>query len=159
MAKKCTTVSAIPRIITMGYSFRTITSGSAAFGLTPTKRGWQILAEARFKNAPIPNKALKDVLLWFPNVQNTTWNNCYHRNTIIEEHKDAAKNLLHVKKLLKENEVRITFLKDNSDYRYVGVYELDKNDTRKRNVCVWKRVLTDISSDLSEVKSYIKSRP
>ena len=159
MAKKCTTVSAIPRIITMGYSFRTITSGSAAFGLTPTKRGWQILAEARFKNAPIPNKALKDVLLWFPNVQNTTWNNCYHRNTIIEEHKDAAKNLLHVKKLLKENEVRITFLKDNSDYRYVGVYELDKNDTRKRNVCVWKRVLTDISSDFSEVKSYIKSRP
>lgn len=141
--------------IVVGNNFKTIAEGCAAFGLKPDKRGWIILAGARFENASKPDADLEKVTLWFPSTKNNHWNNTFNKDVIIEAPKDMTKNQKQLNKFLKTYELRITFLKDKGNYEFVGVYELDKDETKRLNKCVWRRVLSAFSSDLHEIKDYI----
>ena len=136
-------------------SFSTIKEGCAAFGLNPEKRGWITLAGARFENAPHPDPTLRNVILWFPNTKSKHWNNVYNNGVIIETPKDETRNAAHVKKYTDNYELRITFLKDKKGYCFVGVYDLDIDETNKQNKCVWKRRLKTFSSDLHEIREYL----
>ena len=146
--------------VAIGKHFHTIAEGCAAFGLKPDKQGWQILAGTRFEHATPPDKALKDVILWFPNKRNAYWNNASpsQLDRIVETPKNTTKNQKQVDKFLNKYELRITFLKDKGDYRFVGVYELDIDETQIQNKCIWKRVLCQFSADLHEIKEYLLTR-
>lgn len=141
--------------VVAGKKFATIEKGCAAFGLKPEKRGWITLAGARFENATHPDPALHDVTLWFPNTKSKHWNNVYKNSVIIETPKDITKNPAQVKKYTGNYELRITFLKEKKDYHFVGVYDLDIDETNKQKKCVWKRRLKAFSPDLHEIKEYL----
>ena len=158
--KKTTTVfkSSSSYGVTTPVSFRTIEDGCKAFGLSAEKRGWSIMAGARFSNAPHPDPDLKDVILWFPNAKNAHWSNTVSGKTIIETPINPSRNPTHVSKYLTNPEMRITFLKDETrwkGYKYVGVYILDKGKTLRLKNCVWKRVITYIQSNLHQIKDYL----
>ena len=141
--------------------FRTIAKGCSAFGLNPVKRGYITLAGARFENAQNPDPDLQKVTLWFPQIKNNYWKNTPQNKCIIEVPKDMAKNPKQVDKYLNkyEGELRITFLKDKDDYLFVGVFELDREETQKQNKCIWRLVLDAFSPDLHEIKDYIRQKP
>ena len=152
------TISKVSYSVAIGNSFRTIEEGCKAFDLKPIKCGWRYKAGASFKDATVKDKALHDVALWFPNTQSNDWNNKSGLGVIIESPQNTLKTKAHVNKFLNTYELRITFLKHRGDYTYVGVYELDKQETIKMGVCVWKRVIDAFSSDLHEIKDYLKNR-
>ena len=152
------TISKVSYSVAIGNSFRTIEDGCKAFGLKPIKYGYRYKAGASFKNATVKDKALHDVALWFPNAQSNEWNNNSGLGVIIESPKKTSKTKAHVNKFLNTYELRITFLKHGGDYTYVGVYELDKQETNKMGVCVWKCVIDAFSSDLHEIKDYLNNR-
>ena len=141
--------------VVVGNSFKTIKDGCAAFGLKPVKRGWITLAGARFEDAPHPDPTLHNVTLWFPNTKSKSWNNVYNNGVIIENPKDMTKNPAQVEKYLKLDELRITFLKDKKDYRFVGVFKLNSKKTIVQNKCVWECVLPAFSSDLHEIRELL----
>lgn len=150
--------------ITLGPApvYSTIEKGCNAFGLSAEKIGFIVKAGAWFRNAPKPDPALKDVSLWFPNVNHNHWVNIYQPNTITEGHKNPLKNNRHVQNLLNNPELRIVFMKDEKSwkgYKFVGVYELDLKRTKSQNKCVWKQIptITCIHSDLREVKQHLQS--
>ena len=152
------TTNPISYNIAVGKCFNSIAEGCKEFGLTPVKRGWITLAGARFENASHPDPDLKDVTLWFPSTKNNYWNNTPNKGVIVETPKDITKNQNQVNKYLNHYELRITFLKDKSKYCFVGAFELDPVETKKKNQCVWKRVLPAFSSDLHEIKNYLSKR-
>jgi len=144
--------------------FKTIEAGCNAFGLKAVKRGWRVMAGARFENASIPDPDLQDVTLWFPNVQSAYWINAVQDNgrTIIEVPTDLSKNQEHVDKYFAKPEIRVTFLKDETQwngYKFIGVYQLEMEETKQPNRCVWKQILKVTNSDLSDVKQYKKQNP
>ena len=141
--------------VAVGNSFRIIKDGCAAFGLKVEKRGWITLAGARFENATHPDPTLHNVTLWFPNTKNKHWDNVYNNGVIIETPKDMTRNPAQVKKYLKLDELRITFLKDKKDYCFVGVFRLNAPKTIKQNRCIWDCVLPAFSSDLHEIRELI----
>ena len=134
--------------------FKTIEDGCNAFGLKAEKRGWIVMAGARFTDPD-----LQDVILWFPNAHNAYWTNAvqYSGKTIIEVPTDLSKNQEQVDTYSAKQEIRVTFLKDETQwngYKFIGVYELDKNETKRLNKCVWRQILKATNSDLSDVKQY-----
>ncbi len=141
--------------VVVGNSFSTIEDGCTAFGLKPVKRGCITLAGARFENAPHPDPTLHDVTLWFPNTNSKHWDNVYNNGVITETPKDMTKNPAQVKKYTENYELRITFLKNKKGYRFVGVYDLDIDETDRKKKCVWKRRLDAFSSDLHEIRELL----
>lgn len=130
----------------VGDCLRTIDDICAVFGTTPKRRGF-----LRSGTAPVPGK--DDLELWFPIVNNGKgWVNdrCNDDNVIVECHEDEEKRTSHVKSVLAENKKRIVFIRDEDAlgmvlYRFLGVYELDVEETKKRNQCVWRRISTEYS--------------
>jgi hypothetical protein len=67
--------------------------------------------------------------------------------TIVEYHKGDEREQ-HVQNNLSKNQKRITFYRKRdlfgrNYYRFVGVYELDKEQSIKDNMCVWRRIATE----------------
>ena len=66
--------------------------------------------------------------------------------TIIEYQKtDPIKRIQHVHDMVNKNETRITFFREKDAlgfnfYKFVGVFQLDKQESLKQDKCVWKRI-------------------
>ena len=138
--------------------FKSINDGCAAFGLKkPNLRA----ADAYFKDAPIPCPELQQVMLWFPNAQNTSWHNCYSEKgkTIVECPSNTKRLDRHVEETVETDMVRITYLKDKyreKGYCYVGIFKLDKEATCKRHLCVWNRLEED-SPEYTQLMSHLEN--
>lgn len=113
------------------------------FGMEVPKRGYQ-----RAGGVPLPNS---DYFVWWPNAIQKKWANEMSDDgeKIVEYDKsDEQKCNQHVEKYLKLNQRRITFFRKKNIfgqhyYRFVGVYEMDKEESRKINKCVWRRISTE----------------
>lgn len=89
--------------------------------------------------------------VWWPNAIQKKWANEMSDDgeKIVEYDKsDEQKCNQHVEKYLKLNQRRITFFRKKNIfgqhyYRFVGVYEMDKEESRKINKCVWRRISTE----------------
>lgn len=93
----------------------------------------------------------KDTLVWWPNATHSIWANEMSDDgeTIVEYNKsDANERKRHVDKHLATNELRITFYRKRDNfglnyYRFVGVYKMDKDASKKEHKCIWRRVATE----------------
>ena len=92
-----------------------------------------------------------DCLVWWPNAKHPIWKNEMfdNGNTIVEyNQKDTDKRTAHVNELMQKDEKRITFYRKRDTfgqtyYRFVGVYKMDKEESEKKNMCVWSRISTE----------------
>lgn len=113
------------------------------FGMKVPKRGF-----LRDGGVLLPNS---DFFVWWPNAIQKKWANEMSDDgeKIVEYNKsDEQKRNQHVEKYLKLNQRRITFFRKKNIfgqhyYRFVGVYEMDKDESRKINKCVWRRISTE----------------
>lgn len=86
--------------------------------------------------------------VWWPNAIHPIWANEMSDDgeRIVEHNKsDEQKRSQHVANCLALNQRRITFYRKKDIfgqyyYRFVGVYEMDKNASKKQNKCVWRRI-------------------
>ena len=93
----------------------------------------------------------KDILVWWPNATHKIWSNEISDDgeTIVEHNKsDDNERKRHVDKHFATDELRITFYRKRDNfgqnfYRFVGVYKMDKDASKKENKCVWRRVATE----------------
>ena len=90
-----------------------------------------------------------DIIVWWPNAVHKNWANEMSANgeTIVEYHKGDEREQ-HVQNNLSKNQKRITFYRKRdlfgrNYYRFVGVYELDKEQSIRDNMCVWRRIATE----------------
>lgn len=90
--------------------------------------------------------------VWFPNTENKLWcNSLIEEGLYICEYPyDEVKRSDHVKKHCAENRQRITFLRQKDAlgfnlYKFVGVFEIDKQRSMKENKCYWKRIADKVS--------------
>ena len=89
--------------------------------------------------------------VWWPNAIHSIWANEMSDDgeKIVEYNKsDEQKRNQHVENCLALNQRRITFYRKKDIfgqhyYRFVGVYEMDKEKSRKENKCVWRRISTE----------------
>lgn len=120
---------------------RTIDDACAIFNTQAKHRGY-----LRVAGADIPNKENERV--WCPCSNNTTWGNDLSENGLeIREYNKTSeqKDREHVEKFLSMNQRRITFFKEKDElglsyYRFVGVFELDKEKSKTEKRTVWHRV-------------------
>lgn len=91
-------------------------------------------------------------LVWWPNAIHSIWANEMSDDgeKIIEYYNksDEQKRNQHVENCLALNQRRITFYRKKNIfgqhyYRFVGVYEMDKEESRRINKCVWRRISTE----------------
>ena len=112
------------------------------FGMEVPKRGYQ-----RAGGVLLPNRDF----VWWPNAIQKKWANEMSDDgeKIVEYDKsDEQKCNQHVKKYLALNQRHITFFRKKNIfgqhyYRFVGVYEMDKEESRRINKCVWRRISTE----------------
>lgn len=120
---------------------RTIDDACAIFNTQAKHRGY-----LRVAGADIPNK--ENERIWCPCNSNNTWGNDLSENgmEIREYHRTSEqKNWEHVEKFLPMNQRRVAFFKEKDElglsyYRFVGVFELDKEKTMAEKRTVWHRV-------------------
>ena len=111
------------------------------FGTKAKHRGF-----LRASGAAVPNK--KNEIIWWPNMEHRLWCNELSEDGmfIYEYPKAENKRAAHLKQWLSApEETRITFLRYKDDlgfcfYRFVGVFNLNKEKSIKENKCVWERV-------------------
>ncbi len=90
-----------------------------------------------------------NVSVWWPNTKNASWLNEY----IVEEDgayikecpKDESKKMEHLNMWIDKGQIRVTFLKYKDSlameyYRFIGVFELDKERSLKEGMCMWRRI-------------------
>ena len=90
-------------------------------------------------------------LVWWPNAIHSIWANEMSDDgeKIVEYNKsDEQKRNQHVENCLALNQRRITFYRKKNIfgqhyYRFVGVYQMDKEESRRINKCVWRRISTE----------------
>lgn len=87
-----------------------------------------------------------NIIVWWPNAVHENWANEMSADgkTITEYHK-GDRRTQHVQEHLAKEQRRITFYRKRdlfgqNYYRFVGVYELDKEQSLAENKCVWRRV-------------------
>lgn len=89
--------------------------------------------------------------LWFPKTKKTkkdnTWINEISDDSkyVYESNINKIGNNKQIKKVIKENHIRICFLEtkdflENKGYYFKGIYKLDIAKTKKMKKCVWKRI-------------------
>lgn len=94
----------------------------------------------------VPNE--KNTIVWCPSKNNKQWSNeLVEDGTVIYEcNNDPKKSGGHVKNhIQKDNETRITFFLEKDDlgfnfYKFVGVFEIDREESQKLNKCVWVKI-------------------
>ena len=123
---------------------RTIDDICEIFETKAKHRGFQ-----RAGGANIPGN--NEYILWFPSVWNSSgWHNELINEQIISEYNDnEKKNKKHfdgIKNEYNNNTLpqRITFFREKDDlgfnfYRFVGVFELDYEESIAQNKTIWKR--------------------
>ena len=90
-----------------------------------------------------------DLTIWWPNAVHKSWaNEMSADGEIINEYPKSGDRHQHVKGLMAKEERRITFYRKRdlfgrNYYRFVGVYELDKEQSIRDNMCVWRRIATE----------------
>lgn len=87
-----------------------------------------------------------NIIVWWPNAVHKNWANEMSADgkTITEYHK-GDRRTQHVQEHLAIEQRRITFYRKRdlfgqNYYRFVGVYELDKEKSLAENKCVWRRI-------------------
>lgn len=87
-----------------------------------------------------------NIIVWWPNAVHKDWANEMSADgkTITEYHK-GDRRTQHVQEHLAKEQRRITFYRKRdlfgqNYYRFVGVYELDKEQSLAENKCVWRRI-------------------
>ena len=121
-------------------SLRTIDDICAVFDTQPKHRGY-----LRMGATPVPGH--EDLEIWYPIKDNNKgWKNEREDgdDTIIEYHEDENKRAKHVAAVIKDHHRRITFFRSEDAlgivlYRFLGVYQLDIDESQKRGKCVWRR--------------------
>lgn len=120
---------------------RTIDEAFAIFGAKAKHRGF-----LRVAGATIPNKP--NEIVWCPNSVHCIWYNELSDDGLeIREYNksDEQARKEHVEKHVSINQRRVTFFREEDElgfrfYRFVGVFELNKEKSEKENKCVWERI-------------------
>ena len=120
---------------------RTIDEAFAIFGAKAKHRGF-----LRVAGASIPNK--ENEIVWCPNSVHRIWCNELSEDGLeIREYNkgDEQARREHIERYMSINQRRITFFREEDElgfrfYRFVGVFELNKNKSKKENKCVWERI-------------------
>lgn len=122
-------------------SLNTIDDIAAIFGTKPKHKGF-----LRVSAVWVPTKENKE-LVWWPNTSHPKWRNelSPDKLTIMEYPKNEAEREGHLKYHLDKGVKRITFLKYTdwlgiNTYRYVGVFQLNREKSLQENKCVWERI-------------------
>lgn len=119
---------------------RTIDEAFAIFGAKAKHRGF-----LRVASAPVPNKP--NEIVWCPNSGHRIWCNKLSEDGLeIREYNKTDEQIRknHVERHLSGNQRRVTFFREEDElgfrfYRFVGVFELNKDKSEKENKCVWER--------------------
>ena len=98
-----------------------------------------------------PNK--NNYLVWLPAKINSRWENELLEEDgkiIIIEKPKTSNSDEHINNVSKKNEKRVTFFKEKDNlgfnyYKFVGVFEYDDELTKKKGVCVWKKIADEYS--------------
>lgn len=119
---------------------RTIDEAFAIFGAKAKHRGY-----LRVADASVPDKP--NEIVWCPNSAHHIWCNELSEDglEIREYNKNEQVRREHVERYLSGNQRRVTFFREEDElgfrfYRFVGVFELNKNKSEKENKCVWERI-------------------
>ena len=121
--------------------FRTIDDICETFGTKAKHRGF-----LRAGGADIPGR--NDYMLWFPSVTNSSgWHNVlFDEQTIYESNEKDTTNNKHFEGIKNDHNLprRVTFFREKDDlgfnfYRFVGVFELDYEESYKQGKTVWKK--------------------
>lgn len=122
-------------------SLQTIDDIAAIFGTKPKHRGF-----LRVSAVWVPNKENQE-LVWWPNENHAKWCNelSPDKLTITEYPKTESEREGHMKYHLNKGVKRITFLKYTdwlgmNTYRFVGVFQLNKERSLQENKCIWERI-------------------
>lgn len=121
-------------------SLYTIDDIAAVFGTKPKHRGF-----LRASAVAVPNKP--DEIVWWPNTNHRKWENRLLQDgvTITECPHNESERAAHVQQHIGSNEKRIIFLRYTdvlglTSYRFMGVYQMNKEKSVKENKCVWERI-------------------
>lgn len=120
---------------------RTIDEAFAIFGAKAKHRGF-----LRVAGASIPNKP--NEFVWCPNSGHRIWCNELSEDGLeIREYNktDEQTRKKHAERYLSDNQRRVTFFREKDElgfcfYRFVGVFELNKDKSEQENKCVWERI-------------------
>lgn len=120
---------------------RTIDDAFAIFNAKAKHKGF-----LRVAGANIPNK--ENEIVWCPNGVHRIWSNTLSDDGLeIREYNKTNDETRksHLSKWLQTFQKRITFFRDEDElgfrfYRFVGVFELNKEKSIKENKCVWERI-------------------
>lgn len=119
---------------------RTIDEAFAIFGAKAKHRGF-----LRVAGASVPAKP--NEIVWCPNSGHRIWCNELSEDglEIREYNRNEQSRGEHVERYLSDNQRRVTFFREEDElgfrfYRFVGVFELNKEKSEKENKCVWERI-------------------
>ena len=118
---------------------RTIDEAFAIFGAKAKHRGF-----LRVAGASVPDKP--NEIVWCPNSGHRIWCNELSDDLEIREYnRNEQSRSEHVKRYLSSSQKRVTFFREEDElgfrfYRFVGVFELNKEKSEKENKCVWERI-------------------
>lgn len=119
---------------------RTIDEAFAIFGAKAKHRGF-----LRVAGASVPDKL--NEIVWCPNSGHRIWCNELSEDglEIREYNRNEQSRSEHVERYLSDNQKRVTFFREEDElgfrfYRFVGVFELNKEKSEKENKCVWERI-------------------
>lgn len=119
---------------------RTIDEAFAIFGAKAKHRGF-----LRVAGASVPDKP--NEIVWCPNSGHRIWCNELSEDgwEIREYNRNEQSRSEHVERYLSDNQRRVTFFREEDElgfrfYRFVGVFELNKEKSEKEYKCVWERI-------------------
>lgn len=114
---------------------------AAVFGTKPKHRGY-----LRASGVAVPGKT--DEIVWWPQPNHRTWSNelsddgkyIYEYNKKSDEARAE-----HIAQWINSKQKRITFMKHFAygvleAYDFVGVFQINSELTKEKNMCVWERV-------------------
>lgn len=123
-----------------GVSLYKIDDIAAVFGTRPKHRGF-----LRASGVAVPGKP--DEVVWWPNTSHRKWENSLQEDgvTITECPRNESERAAHVRQHIGSNEKRIVFLRYTdmlglTSYRFMGVYQMNKERSTNENRCVWERI-------------------
>lgn len=133
---------------------RTTDDVAAVFGTRPKHRGYR-----RASGAAVPNK--KDEIVWWPASGHSIWHNeLIDDGMYIYEYPIAeGERAKHLKQWLdRPGHTRVTFLRGKDDlgfcfYRFVGVFQLDREKSMQKGHCVWRRIADTYQLDKGDAEN------
>lgn len=131
-------------------NFRTIDDICMLFDVDPNriKRGY-------LRKGGIAHPNSNNIHLWWPSTKKRSgWINKYDDNTgdIFESHQNPDKNKEHLENIINTDQSRIIFLQNKDmlglkSYKFLGVYQLDQDESSQKQKLVWKRVSLTFNLD------------